>query len=130
MPDGRSGYGKGSEAVRYRARHQSRRWAGCDRREHLHACQAEVRPEPRRRHTMSSTRVNSPPICRQRLPSTPRVHLDHVTRAVRVVLCFNCNGGLWHFRDCADVLRRAAAYLEGDVWTPIPVAAGVYRLPS
>ena len=70
------------------------------------------------------------PICRRGLPPTPHVDHDHVTGAVRAVLCFNCNGGLGQFRDPPDVLRRAAAYLEGDVWTPIPVAAGVYRLPS
>ena len=55
---------------------------------------------------------------------------DHPTSAVRAVLCFTCPGGLGQFRNAPDVLRRAAAYLEGDVWTPIPVAAGVYRLPS
>jgi len=61
-----------------------------------------------------------------------RIHADddQVTGTVRAVLCFTCNGGLGRFRDSPEVLRRAAAYLEGHVWTPIPVEAVDSRLPS
>ncbi|MQA83418.1 MAG: recombination endonuclease VII [Streptosporangiales bacterium] len=68
------------------------------------------------------------PICL----SAPAVQVDHdhATGAVRAVLCFTCNVGLGLFKDRPDVLRRAANYLEGDVWRPVRIAPGVYRVPS
>ena len=105
MPDGGRGYSKAYEARLHRARQAAK-------------------------ETSVRENVKSGPICLRRLPSTPHVAHEHVTGAVRAVLCFTCNGGLGQFRDAPDVVRRAAAYPEGDVWTPIPVAAGVYRLPS
>lgn len=49
-------------------------------------------------------------ICRA-APATQVDH-DHVTGAVRALLCFNCNGGLGQFRDDPEVLRVAADYVR------------------
>ncbi len=49
-------------------------------------------------------------ICRER----PAEHVDHdhLTGAVRGILCFNGNGGLGQFRDRVDLLQAAATYLQ------------------
>jgi hypothetical protein len=48
-------------------------------------------------------------ICR----TAPAVHVDHdhVTGAVRALLCFNCNGGLGQFKDNPQALHAAAYYV-------------------
>ncbi len=70
------------------------------------------------------------PICQCRLTlRTAHVDHDHQTGMVRAVLCFNCNGGLGQFKDDPESLRRAADYVEGNVWQPIKVAADAYQLP-
>jgi hypothetical protein len=60
------------------------------------------------------------------------VHVDHdhVTGTVRGVLCFTCNAALGQLQDDPEIIRRAADYLEGNVWQPIQVAPGVSQLPS
>lgn len=67
-------------------------------------------------------------LCQER----PARHVDHdhVTGAVRGVLCFNCNGGLGQFKDRPDVMRAAIDYLERTTWTRERVCTGVYRLTS
>jgi hypothetical protein len=44
----------------------------------------------------------------------PAVHVDHdhVTGAVRALLCFNCNGGLGQFKDNPNFLHAAAYYVQ------------------
>jgi hypothetical protein len=52
------------------------------------------------------------PICDR--PKPEHVDHDHVTKKVRGVTCFNCNGGLGQFGDDPERLRRAIEYLESE----------------
>ncbi|WP_424214589.1 endonuclease VII domain-containing protein [Streptomyces sp. BI20] len=67
-------------------------------------------------------------ICQDAPPE--HVDHDHRTGKVRGVLCFSCNAALGQFKDRPDVVRRAAAYLEGSAWKPTLVVWGVCRQPS
>ena len=65
-------------------------------------------------------------LCRER----PAEHVDHdhLTGRVRGLLCFCCNQGLGNFRDRADVMRLAIAYLQENTWQKEREEPGVYRL--
>jgi hypothetical protein len=67
-------------------------------------------------------------ICRFR----PAEHVDHdhVTGAVRGVLCFPCNAALGLLDDRIDLLARATGYLETSTWQKTRVCTGVFRLTS
>lgn len=67
-------------------------------------------------------------LCRERPPE--HVDHDHVTGAVRGVLCSCCNQGLGNFRDSVASLRAAVDYLERTTWQRQRVSTGVYRLTS
>ncbi|MER6915690.1 endonuclease domain-containing protein [Streptomyces sp. NPDC000594] len=65
-------------------------------------------------------------------PAARPAHVDHRPRAGRVpgVLCFNCDSAIGTLGEDPSTVRRAAAYMEGNPWKPIPVAPGVCQLPS
>ena len=67
-------------------------------------------------------------LCRVRPPEL--VDHDHLTGAVRGVLCSCCNQGLGNFRDDAATARAAADYLERTTWQRHQEGTGVYRLTS
>jgi hypothetical protein len=66
--------------------------------------------------------------CGERAPS--HVDHDHVTGAVRGVVCFPCNSGIGQFNDRADLMRKAITYLERTTWQRQRVSPGVFRLTS
>jgi hypothetical protein len=49
-------------------------------------------------------------VCRRRPPA--QVDHDHATDRVRGILCDGCNGGIGHFRDDADLIRKAIVYVK------------------
>lgn len=53
-------------------------------------------------------------ICRQKPVEGKHLHVDHdhITDAVRGLLCNGCNTGLGCFQDSTWIIARAAAYLE------------------
>ncbi|GAA2592394.1 hypothetical protein GCM10009863_01710 [Streptomyces axinellae] len=80
------------------------------------------------RQTLFDEQFGICPVCLK--PDPEHVDHDHETGRVRGVLCFSCNAALGQFKDRPDVIRRAAGYVEGNVWKPKLVAPGVYLLPS
>ncbi|GAA3135069.1 hypothetical protein GCM10010521_21220 [Streptomyces rameus] len=65
-------------------------------------------------------------------PAAVPAHVDHrrQTGRVRGVACSSGNAALGQFKDQPEVIRRAAAYVEGNAWKPTLVAPGVCQLPS
>jgi Recombination endonuclease VII len=63
-------------------------------------------------------------------PDPMHVDHDHLTGRVRGILCFNCNGGLGHFRDDVTTMQRAITYLKETSCQRVLVHPGVYRLLS
>ncbi|WP_330456835.1 endonuclease VII domain-containing protein [Streptomyces sp. NBC_00820] len=99
-------------------------------------CRRPRQDRPRRRYGLTEAERDASTasrggIRRTSLSASP-AHVDHCrqTGRVRCVLCFSCNAALGQFKDRPDVIRRAAAYVEGIAWKPTLVAPGVYRLPS
>ncbi|MET8678683.1 endonuclease VII domain-containing protein [Streptomyces sp. NPDC004647] len=110
--DGLTTYCKACHAVESRARHPKIKYG---------MTEAE-------RTRLDAEQMGVCVICPAALPE----HVDHCheTGRVRGVLCFSCNAALGQFKDRPEVKRRAAAYVEGNVWKPTLVARGVCRLPS
>ncbi len=52
------------------------------------------------------------PLCLKRFPA--HVDHDHITGAVRGILCFKCNGALGKFEDDPARIRAAIEYLSRD----------------
>jgi hypothetical protein len=66
------------------------------------------------------------PICRKASPTA--VDHDHVTGAVRGILCADCNAGMGQLRDDPWVLRRAVEYLAGGLSGLRPTGDGGYEV--
>jgi hypothetical protein len=66
------------------------------------------------------------PICRKAFPTA--VDHDHVTGAVRGILCADCNTGMGQLRDDPWVLRRAIEYLTGGLSGLRPTGDGGYEV--
>jgi hypothetical protein len=61
---------------------------------------------------MKTAQDNKCAICGNLFYKTPDVDHDHKTNKVRQLLCNHCNGGLGNFYDNAELLRKAANYID------------------
>jgi hypothetical protein len=62
---------------------------------------------------MLAAQAHTCAICVRPFPKTPAVDHCHRTGRVRGLLCESCNLAIGKFRDDPELIRRAAAYLEG-----------------
>jgi hypothetical protein len=111
-----------------------KRWQQ-ENKEHLHAYRKEYRKrrqvEERDAHlrrtfgfsiagyaALLADQTGGCAIC-GRPPGKSALHVDHdhETGAIRGLLCVGCNNALGQFKDNAELLQRAAAYLNKDLLT-------------
>ncbi|MEV6809191.1 endonuclease domain-containing protein [Streptomyces sp. NPDC017248] len=64
--------------------------------------------------------------------TAPTGHVDHRHQPgkVRGIPCFNRNSAIGKRGETPWTCRPDCRYVEGNSWEPIPVAPGVYQLPS
>jgi hypothetical protein len=89
------------EKARAKERHRTLRKYGLSEREYI---------------AMLNAQGGRCAICSTAVPGGPHgvwaIDHDHATRAVRALLCHNCNLGLGQFDDDPEMLERAAVYLR------------------
>jgi hypothetical protein len=56
-------------------------------------------------------------------PKVMHVDHDHISGAIRGLLCGNCNNGLGHFKDSPQTLRAAADYIQAHAAKIVPLKA-------
>lgn len=103
-----------AEAAEWRARNPGygKRWYRENREKHLaYSRYQKYGILPDRLESMIAEQDGKCAVCSGAL-DRPQVDHDHVSGAVRGILCPNCNMALGLLQDSPDVIRSAALYLE------------------